>query len=73
MTKLLTLMLFASSTLFASQAPRTFEKTFGGKENDIAKAVVKTDDGYLIVGEKETVSSRYNDVWVLKVDLDGKF
>jgi len=52
MTKLLTLMLFAASTLFASQAPRTFEKT---------------------VGEKETVSSRYNEVWVLKVDLDEKF
>jgi len=30
-------MLFAGSTLLASQTSNTFEKTFGGKENDVAK------------------------------------
>jgi hypothetical protein len=69
MTKLLTLMLFASSTLFASQAPRTFEKTFGGKENDIAKAVVKTDDGYLIAGKSNSFAKRrYFDAYLIKID-----
>ena len=41
-------ILFTASVLFASKAPVTFDKTFGGEEDDVAKAVVKTEDGYLI-------------------------
>ena len=49
-----------------------WERTYGGKEDDSAYDMVATDDGYLIVGTKQTDLSRYNDVWVLKVDLKGK-
>ncbi len=49
-----------------------WQRTYGGEGDDSAYGIVSADDGYLIVGEKESVRSRYNDVWVLKVDLKGK-
>jgi hypothetical protein len=73
MAKLLTLILLAASTLFASQTSATFEKTFGGKENDSAKAVVKTDDGYLIAGKSNSFAKRrYYDAYLIKIDKNGK-
>jgi hypothetical protein len=72
MTKFLTLMLLAGSTLFASQTSATFEKTFGGKENDVAKAVVKTDNGYLIAGKSNSFAKRrYYDAYLIKIDKNG--
>jgi chemotaxis methyl-accepting protein methylase len=50
-----------------------WSKNYGDKGDDAGYDIITAEDGYLIVGEKETVSSRYNDVWVLKVDFDGKF
>ncbi len=51
---------------------RKWERTYGGDEDDTAYDIVSTDDGYLIVGSKQTDLTRHNDVWVLKVDLKGK-
>jgi hypothetical protein len=51
---------------------RKWERTYGGDEDDTAYDIVSTDDGYLIVGTKQTDLTRHNDVWVLKVDLKGK-
>jgi len=73
MTKLLILMLFAGSTLFASQTSATLEKTFGGKENDVAKAVLKTNDGYLISGKSNSFAKRrYYDAYLIKIDKNGE-
>jgi len=47
-------------------------RTYGGEEDDSAYDIVSTDDGYLIVGTRQPDLTRYNDVWVLKVDLNGK-
>ena len=49
-----------------------WERTYGGDEDDTAYDIVSTDDGYLIVGTKQTDLTRHNDVWILKVDLKGK-
>ena len=124
MHRSLLLSLCTTLTLFATQAPQTFNKSFGGDEDDVASSVIKTDDGYLIAGKTKSFTShrdydaylikldkngdkvwsktyggeedagydivanddgylivgtkqpnltRYNDVWVLKVDLKGKF
>ena len=47
-------ILFTASVLFASEAPVTFDKTFGGEEDDVAKTVVETEDGYLIAGKTKS-------------------
>ena len=73
MQKTLLALLFTGSTLLASQTSTTFEKTFGGKENDVAKAVVKTDDGYLIAGKSNSFAKRrYYDAYLIKIDKNGK-
>ncbi|MEA3455091.1 MAG: hypothetical protein U9R26_01160 [Campylobacterota bacterium] len=65
--------LFMSSALFASEAPVTFDKTFGGGEDDIAKSVVKTEDGYLIAGKtKSFTGNRDFDAYLVKIDKKGQ-
>ena len=60
------------STLCMAAAPITFEKTFGGKEDDVAKSVVKTADGYLIAGKtKSFTSDRDFDAYLIKIDKKG--
>jgi len=49
-----------------------WQRTYGGEEDDAGYDIVASDDGYLIVGSKQPDLTRYNDVWVLKVDLKGK-
>lgn len=69
----LLLLLCTTLTLFASQAPITFEKTFGGDEDDVANSVLKTEDGYLIAGKtKSFTTHRDYDAYVIKIDNYGK-
>ena len=73
MKRSLLLSLCTTLTLFAAQAPVTFDITFGGDEDDVAKSVVKTDDGYLIAGKtKSFTSNRDYDAYVIKIDKQGK-
>ena len=66
-------VLFVASALFATETPITFEKTFGGKEDDVAKSVIKTDDGYLIAGKtKSFTSDRDFDAYLIKIDKKGQ-
>jgi len=48
-------------------------KTFGGEEDDVAKAVIKTDDGYLIAGKtKSFTSNRDYNAYLIKLDKSGE-
>ena len=49
-----------------------WEKTYGGKEDDIAYGVDKTDDGYIIVGKTQSFGKRRSDAYVVKIDKNGK-
>ena len=65
--------LFMASALFATETPITFDKTFGGKEDDVARSVVKTDDGYLIAGKtKSFTNDRDFDAYLIKIDKNGE-
>ncbi|WP_448376453.1 hypothetical protein [Fervidobacterium sp.] len=47
-------------------------KTFGGKSNDEANAVLQTQDGgYLIVGGTESFGAGKSDVYIIFLDKDG--
>ncbi len=71
-TKLLGLLLMIS-VLFASETAVTFDKTFGGKEDDVARSVIKTNDGYLIAGKtKSFTSDRDFDAYLIKIDKNGQ-
>jgi len=73
MTKTFLLSLCTTLLLSASQAPVTFDITFGGDEDDVAKSVIKTDDGYLIAGKTKSFSShRDYDAYLIKIDRNGK-
>ncbi len=49
-----------------------WDRRYGGERDEIGRDLVATKDGYLIVGQKQTKVGRDNDVWVLKVDLEGR-
>ncbi len=73
MKKTVLLSLMTTLTLTAAQAPITFNKTFGGDEDDIAKAVIKTNNGYLIAGKtKSFTSNRDYDAYLIKLDTNGE-
>jgi len=57
-----------------SAAPAvTFDETFGGKEDDVANAVVETDDGYLIAGKSKSFTKHRDfDAYLIKIDRQGK-
>jgi hypothetical protein len=73
MKKIVLLSLMTTLALTAAQAPITFNKTFGGEEDDVAKAVIKTDDGYLIAGKtKSFTSNRDYNAYLIKLDKSGE-
>ena len=45
---------------------KLWDKTFGGKRYDEANSIIKTNNGYLIVGS--TDEYRYEYIWVIKLD-----
>lgn len=54
-----------------SKGRTVWARTYGGENDDVGYDIVTADDGYLIVGEKQTSRSRDSNVWVLKVDFKG--
>jgi len=47
-------------------------KTFGGKGDDHAYSIKKTNDnGYIIAGFSEALKEKQGDIWVIKTDRDG--
>ena len=65
--------LLISSTLFGSNNPITFDKTYGGKDHDIAKSVIKLKDGYLIAGESKSFhEDRDYNAYIIKIDKKGE-
>ncbi len=65
-------LLFSAAIHLVAQVPVTFEKTYGGKDDDLAKAVIETSYGRLIVGAKKSDLSRDSNARVLKVGFDGR-
>lgn len=54
-----------------SKGHTVWSRTYGGENDDVGYDIVTADDGYLIVGERQTSRSRDSNVWVLKVDFNG--
>jgi hypothetical protein len=58
---------------FPLKAQITFERTYGGTDNDGAQAVVQTlDGGYYVVGYTYSTGSGGADVFVIATDQDGE-
>ncbi|MCB0279235.1 MAG: putative Ig domain-containing protein [Calditrichaeota bacterium] len=52
---------------------KVWEKTFGGRKNDKAEALIKAIDGsgFYLLGSSNSIGSGSSDAWLVKVDLNG--
>ncbi|MEA1918921.1 MAG: hypothetical protein U9N52_03690 [Campylobacterota bacterium] len=66
--KLLSSLIIASSLLVAQN---TFEKRFGGQGEDIGKAVLVLDDGYLVGGDTKSFGRVQSDSYFIKLNNNG--
>ena len=49
-----------------------WRKTFGGPQDDLAKSIIQSNDGTLIlVGQTKSYGAGGFDIYILKVDMDG--
>ena len=52
---------------------KNWHNTYGGKKEDVGKKINLTKDGgYIITAETNTIGKGKNDVWVIKIDKNGK-
>jgi len=66
-------LLFLAATHLVAQVPVTFEKTYGGRDDDLAKAVIETGDGYLIAGKSKSFTKHRDfDAYLIKIDKRGR-
>ncbi len=73
MFKIYIALIVCSVLATASPHHGTFQRLFGGKEDDVAKAVIATEDGYLITGKtKSFTKDRDFDVYTIKIDKQGR-
>src|SRR5437762_2299823 len=71
MKKLLLISILSLSWIF-SKAQTTFEKSFGGSNDDSAACVRKTmDGGYVICGSTKSFGAGNYDVYIVKINADG--
>jgi len=50
-----------------------WEKTFGGREDDVGMSVVRTGEGgYVVAGRTASFGKGGDDIWLLKTDPQGK-
>lgn len=62
------LWLFAPTTL---DAQATFQKTYGGTEDDFGADLALTDDGYVVAGSTFSSGAGGRDALLMKIDFDG--
>lgn len=56
----------------SAQSAVTFEKSIGGKSDDIASSVIVLEEGYLVVGKSKSFSSNFDfNVYVIRLDAFG--
>lgn len=67
----LILSTFVLSTLYATAAPITFAKAYGTKEDDSARSVISTKDGFLIIGYTEGNRDKRENVYIFNIDKSG--
>ncbi len=60
-----------SLKLLSSKTKKYFEKRFGGRYSDIAKAILVLEDGYLIGGKTESFGAGQYDGYIIKTDFLG--
>lgn len=56
-----------------SQGSIVWQKTYGGESEDFASSIQQTPDGgYIVAGSTESFGAGKGDLWVLKLDSDGR-
>ena len=48
-----------------------WQKKIGGNNDDVANAIATVSDGYLICGSTKSIGSGSNDIYVIKLDING--
>jgi hypothetical protein len=48
-----------------------WRKTYGGTSKDLTRHFIGTSDGYILIGNTTSYGSGNDDIFVIKVDLDG--
>ena len=52
---------------------QTWDTTYGGKDENIAKSMIKTQDGNLLIcGESKSYSAGAKDIWLVNVDMKSQ-
>ena len=73
MKKILLILIAIVSLMQIAQAkPNLWQKTYGGSDDDYARAITKTDDGgYIVAGRTESFGNGEDDVYLIKIDKNG--
>jgi len=57
---------------FNKDNSKGWEKTFGGKYEDIANSIRQIrDGGFIVAGQANIISGEHSDVWVIRLDNNG--
>jgi len=51
---------------------RLWSRAYGGSDDDSANDIIEVSDGYVLVGTTESFGRRYSDVYVVKMNKNGK-
>ena len=52
---------------------KNWHNTYGGKKKDVGKSIIQSGDGgYIITSETSSKGAGKNDIWLIKVDKNGK-
>jgi predicted secreted protein len=66
------ILFFVTFTLATGYSYGQWTATYGGGNNDVAKAIQQTSDrGYIVAGSTESFGAGGSDFWVLKLDSTG--
>ena len=50
----------------------SWNKTFGGKWDDVANSIIQTTDGgYMVAGSTKSKGAGKSDIWIIKLDKEG--
>ncbi len=62
----------AMAVKISADGNEVWTRYFGGKGNDEANAITPVTDGYVLAGSSDSYSTGSKDVYVVKMDTDGK-